>query len=84
MFKHPSVLILLVCSLLAAMPVSAQNGKAPCGSFRKLPDGKWSVVTAVKIEKAQGSVMLSRGTAISPGTRVLGVDVYAALEKSCH
>lgn len=72
------------CSLLAASAVYAQSGKAPCGSFKKLPDGKWSVVKPVKIEHGTSSAMINAGTIIGPGTQVSGVDMYAALEKNCH
>jgi len=61
----------------------AQAGKAPCASFQKLPDGKWTVLKPVKIENGTVGVMLNPGTVISPGTRVTGVDIYAALQKSC-
>ncbi len=84
MIKYLSIPAVLASSLLASIPVFAQADKAPCGSFRKLPDGKWNVVKAVKIENGKVSAMLSPGTAIGPGTRVTGVDIYAALEKSCH
>lgn len=72
------------CSLLVSTAAYAQAGEAPCGSFKKLSDGKWSVVKLVKIEHGNSNAMLSPGTIIGPGTRVSGVDMFAALEKSCH
>jgi hypothetical protein len=40
-----------------------------------------NIVKTVKIENGRTSAMLSPGTSIGPGTRVTGVDIYAALEK---
>lgn len=68
---------------LASISAFAQTGNAPCRAFQKLPDGKWNVLKAVKIENGKASVTVNAGTIISPGTRVTGVDIYAALEKSC-
>jgi len=62
----------------------AESDKAPCGSFQKLADGTWKVVGPVKIETDKGSGMLSPGTTISPGKQVAGVNIYAALQRSCH
>jgi hypothetical protein len=28
--------------------------------------------------------MINPGTTIGPGTRVIGIDIYAALQQSCH
>jgi hypothetical protein len=76
---------IIVCAMtLGIVPAVAQTGKAPCASFQKLPDGKWKVLRAVKIEHASASVMLSAGMMIGPGTKALGVDIYAALQKSCQ
>lgn len=61
----------------------AEGDKAPCGSFQKLTDGTWQVVSPVKIESDKGSGMLSPGTTIKPGKQVGGVDIYAALQRSC-
>jgi hypothetical protein len=84
MIKHLSVSAILAFSLLVSAAGYAQTGKAPCGSFHKLPDGKWNVLKPVKIEHGSESAMVSTGTIISPGTHVSGVDLYAALEKNCH
>ena len=64
--------------VLAPLVGHAETDKAPCGSFQKMPDGKWKVVSPVKIETDKGSGMLS------PGKNVGGVDIYAALQRSCH
>ncbi len=69
--------------MLVSTAAFAQTGKAPCGAFQKLPNGKWNVVRPVKIENGKTSVTVNPGTSIGPGTRLTGVDVYAALEKSC-
>jgi hypothetical protein len=84
MTKYSLIPAAFACSLLASIAVYAQAGKAPCGSFKKLPDGKWSVIKPVKIEHGSSSAMLNAGTTIGPGTHVTGVDMYAALEKNCH
>jgi hypothetical protein len=68
---------------LVSISAFAQTGNAPCRAFQKLPNGKWSVVQAVKIENGKTSVTVNAGTIIVPGMRVTGVDIYAALEKSC-
>ncbi len=82
--KHLLILGAFSYSLTASTIVHAQAGGAPCGSFHKLPNGNWSVVNPVKIEHENSSAMLSKGTIIGPGTRVSGVDIFAALNKSCH
>ena len=84
MTKFLSILAAFVSFMLACVAVYAQTGKAPCGSFQKLADGKWNVVKPVKIERGNASAILSPGTAIVPGTIVAGVDIYAALQKNCH
>jgi len=85
MIKHRSIPAVVAVSMtLVSMPVSAQTSKAPCSAFQKLPDGKWNVLRPVKIEIGKVSVTVNPGTTIGPGTRVTGVDIYAALEKSCH
>ena len=56
---------------------------APCGSFKQLPDGKWTVVNPINIQHGNMNTMLSPGTVVSSGTLVSGVDLYAALQKSC-
>ena len=70
--------------ILTAMPVFAVTDKAPCSSFQKLPDGRWNVLKPVKIDNGKVTVTINPGTSISPSTRVAGVNLYAALEKSCH
>ncbi len=84
MIKYLLASALLASCLFASGAVDAQTGKAPCESFQRLPDGKWSVVKLIKIEHEKASAMLNPGTIISPGTQVAGVDIYAALQKSCH
>jgi hypothetical protein len=73
-----------VALIIVAAGVGYAEDKAPCGSFQKLPDGKWKVVSPVKIETDKGSGMLSPGKTINPGTNVAGVDIFAALQRSCH
>ncbi len=74
-----------VVALTALAPVVgfAEGDKAPCGSFEKLADGTWKVVSPVKIETDKGSGMLSPGTTIKAGKQFAGVDIYAALQRSC-
>ena len=75
-----------VLALILLFPLVgyAQTNKAPCGSFQKTADGNWKVISPVKIETDKGSGMLSPGTTINPGKNVAGVDIYAALQRSCH
>jgi hypothetical protein len=85
MIKHPVHSIVVACSvILGIAPALAETGKAPCASFQRLPDGKWKVLRPVKIEHASAGVMLSAGMTIGPGTKAVGVDIYAALQKSCQ
>ena len=84
MIKYLLIPALLASCVCASSAADAQTGKAPCGSFQKLPDGRWSVVKLIKIEHEKASAMLSAGTVITPGTQVAGVDIYAALQKNCH
>ena len=86
MSKHFSILAVIASFIILASTTSvfAQSGRAPCGSFQKLPNGRWNVVRPVKIDNGKVSAMLNPGTSIGPGTRVTGVDIYAALQKSCH
>lgn len=84
MIKYFSIPAVFASFLFAPVAVYAQASKAPCGSFQKLPDGKWSVVKPVKIEHGKASVILNTGTTIGPGTEVVGVDLYEALGKNCH
>lgn len=85
MIKHYVRSVVVACAVtLGIAPAIAQNGKAPCASFQRLPDGKWKVLRPVKLERASASVMLSAGVTIGPGTKAVGVDIYAALQKSCQ
>jgi hypothetical protein len=85
MIRQLAISALLASALaLAHQAIAAPAAKVPCGSFQKLPDGKWKVLRAVKIQNGQVSVMLNPGSPISPGARVTGVDIYAALEASCQ
>jgi hypothetical protein len=86
MIKHLSIPAVFASAtvILTAMPVFAVTDKAPCSSFQKLPDGKWNVLRPVKIENGKVTVTINPGTSISPSTRVAGVNLYAALEKSCR
>lgn len=74
-----------VLAFAALMPLVgfAEDDKAPCGSFQKLADGTWKVVSPVKIETDKGSGMLSPGTTIKAGKQIAGVDIYTALQRSC-
>lgn len=84
MNKYLSIAAAFGSALLVSTLGYAQTGKAPCSSFQKLPDGKWTVVKPIKIQNGNASVTLNTGTPINPETRVVGVNIYAALEKSCH
>ena len=70
-------------SAVSPAPTTA-TGPAPCGNFQKLPGGEWIVVKPITIRHGGEQAVLGTGTNIGPGTRVSGVDIYAALEKSCH
>jgi hypothetical protein len=84
MIKLSTVLAVSALIVLAPLVGHAETDKAPCGSFQKLADGKWKVVSPVKVETDKGGGMLSPGTTINPGMHVGGVDIYAALQRSCH
>ena len=84
MIKHLLVPAIIVGFLFAPGVAGAQTAKAPCGSFKRLPDGKWSVAKIIKIEHLKASAVLNPGTIITPGMQVAGVDIYQALQKSCH
>ena len=84
MIKTLSSHFLIAGILLIPISLSASADKAPCGAFQKMPNGKWNVVKAVKIENGKASVMLKPGTSIGPGTTVTNVDIYTALQKSCQ
>ena len=84
MNKQLVLFIALAGAMILGIPRAiAQTAKAPCASFQKLPEGKWRVLRPVKIEHGSASVMLSAGMTIGPGTKAVGVDIYAALQKSC-
>lgn len=83
MIRQLATSALLASAIALAHQAIAAPAKVPCSSFQKLPDGKWKVLRAIKIQNGQVSVMLNPGTPISPGARVTGVDIYAALEASC-
>lgn len=57
--------------------------KAPCKSFKQLPDGKWTVLNPINIQHGNANTTLSPGTVVSIGMQVSGIDLYAALQKSC-
>jgi hypothetical protein len=84
MVKYLSFVVVVAFWALVAFGVGAQADSPPCGSFKKLPNGKWTNTKAIKIEHGDTSSMMSPGTTIGPGTRIAGVDIYAALEQSCH
>jgi hypothetical protein len=84
MIKFITLSAVLAFIAVAPLAAHAEGDKAPCGSFQKLADGNWKVVSPVKIETDKGSGMLSPGTTINPGMHVGGVDIYAALQRSCH
>ena len=56
MSKHLSVPAAFASAIviLAAMPVFAQTGKAPCSSFQKLPDGRWKRLKAGEDRQWEG------------------------------
>lgn len=68
---------------LAPLVGLAEGDQAPCGSFQKQTDGTWKVIRPVKIETDKGSGMLSPGTTITAGKQIAGVNIYAALQRSC-
>jgi hypothetical protein len=69
----------------AASPApTPRTGEAPCGSFQKLSNGRWSVVKQIRIQHGNASTVLDPGSLLGPGTRVAGIDVYAELERNCH
>ena len=86
MSKHLSVPAAFASAIviLAAMPVFAQTGKAPCSSFQKLPDGRWSVLKPVKIDNGKVTVTINPGTSVSPTTRVAGVTSMQLLKKAAR
>jgi len=83
MTKNLSILTVLAFFLISSAAAHAETTQAPCGSFKKLSDGKWSVVKPIKIEHGNESALLNPGTIIAPGTRVAGADVYDALQRGC-
>jgi hypothetical protein len=85
MIKQLAFAAILGFSMVAAPALQAQTaGTAPCGSFRKLSDGKWIVTKQLKIENGGATAVLNSGMVISPGFRSAGADIYAALQKSCQ
>jgi hypothetical protein len=84
MIKYFPICAILVSFLLVRTAAYAETTVAPCGSFQKMPDGKWNAVKPVKILHGTASAMINPGTIVGPGTLVAGADVYAALQKSCH
>jgi hypothetical protein len=84
MIRHLSIPALLAVVFLVSVAVHAQTGQAPCGSFQQLQDGKWTVRKQIKIEYGSASAILNPGTILSPGAQVAGVDIYAALQRSCQ
>jgi hypothetical protein len=83
MTKNLRISTLLALMFISSAVAYAETTKAPCGSFKKLSDGKWSVVKQIKIEHGNESAVLNPGTIIAPGTRVAGADVYDALQRGC-
>ena len=83
MIRYLSIPVVLALSLLPSFTL-ADTSQAPCGSFQKMPDGKYKVVYPVKIESKKITTMIGPGTTIGPGTHIGGVDIYAALKQSCH
>ena len=83
MTKNLSISILLAFILSSSAVAYVETTAAPCGSFKKLSDGRWSVAKPVKIEHGNESALLNPGTIIAPGTRVAGADIYAALQRGC-
>ena len=78
-----SISTVLTLMLLCSGAATAQTTAAPCGSFKKLSDGKWVVTKQIKIEYGNASAVLNPGTTISPGTRVAGADIYGELQRGC-
>ena len=81
---------LLIPAVFASFPlvstrrVWTATGKAPCGSFQKLPNGKWSVVRPVKIENGHTSVVINPGTTIGPGLVLLASISTRLFSEVCH
>jgi hypothetical protein len=85
MIKQLTFSVILGFTSVAAPALHAQTaGKAPCGSFRKLSDGKWIVTKQLKIDNGGATAVLNSGMVINPGFRSAGADIYAALQKSCQ
>jgi hypothetical protein len=78
-----SISTVLTLILLYSGAAAAETTKAPCGSFRRLSDGKWIVTKQIKIEHGNASAVLNPGTIISPGIRVAGADIYGELQRGC-
>jgi hypothetical protein len=78
-----SISTVLTLILLSSGATAAETTSAPCGSFKKLSNGNWTVTKPIRIEHGNASAFLNPGTIISPGTRVAGADVYGELQRGC-
>jgi hypothetical protein len=83
MTKNLSASTFVAFILISSAVAYAETTAAPCASFKKLPDGRWSVAKQIKIEHGNESALLSPGTIIAPGTHVAGADIYEALQRGC-
>jgi hypothetical protein len=84
MTSNLSISALFALIFFSSATVGAETTKAPCGSFKKLSDGRWSVSKQIKIEHGNDSAVLNPGTIIGPGTRAAGADIYTALQRGCQ
>jgi hypothetical protein len=84
MTRNLPVAALFSLIFLSSAAIGAETTKAPCGSFKRLSDGKWSVSKQIKIAHGNDSAVLNPGTIISPGSRVAGADIYTALQRGCQ
>jgi hypothetical protein len=50
-------------------------------AFTRDPDGSWICVRAASVELAEGRIAVTPGTRFAPGTRILGVEPAALLER---
>ena len=58
MTKNLSISTLLAFILISCAAAYAETTTAPCGSFKKLSDGRWSVAKQIKIEHGNESALL--------------------------
>ena len=58
MTKNLSISILLAFILISSAVAYVETTAAPCGSFKKLSDGRWSVAKPIKIEHGNESALL--------------------------